>query len=269
MAISTEGKIGIALGLLGLLGAGAIMVAPTQLLIGWSMIAVSVIGAIWLLFSHFENWRNRITPAIGAMMLGVTFLGWIVWYFGPNVHAKLEQATAQIPIELPDVTLKLTSKKSPMIVLTNISNKVAQNIKWSVWLWNLDDQKMKATKEPTEASEFPQPLQIPTQTFDFIRPHSFGGPMILFVSPAVSSKVKVGDRLMGSASVVCPDCARGHTYIVYIVLGEGGWFYELNSETSGYPRVPEHVSIEGIKQFSAAALESIKEQDRIVITDSR
>ena len=107
----------------------------------------------------------------------------------------------------------------PMVVLTNISNKVAQNIKWSVWLWNLDDQKMKATIEPTEPSEFPQPLQIPTQTFDFIRPHSFGGPMILFVSPAVSSKIKVGDRLMGSASVVCPDCARGHTYIVYIVLG--------------------------------------------------
>lgn len=50
--ISFEGKIGIALALLGLLGAGAIMVAPQALWIGWTLIGVAVVGLLWLGIHH-------------------------------------------------------------------------------------------------------------------------------------------------------------------------------------------------------------------------
>jgi hypothetical protein len=53
MAFSDEGKIGIGLGLLGLAGGGAIMVAPEQLWIGWTMIAVAASSGTALLVYHF------------------------------------------------------------------------------------------------------------------------------------------------------------------------------------------------------------------------
>jgi tellurite resistance protein TehA-like permease len=56
MQISTEGTIGIALGLVGLAGAGAIMVFPQDIEIGWCLIAVAVIGFIWLAIAHFGLW---------------------------------------------------------------------------------------------------------------------------------------------------------------------------------------------------------------------
>ncbi len=64
MQISTEGTIGIALGLVGLAGAGAIMVFPQDIEIGWCLIAVAVIGAIWLAIAHFGLWqRLHVTHA--------------------------------------------------------------------------------------------------------------------------------------------------------------------------------------------------------------
>jgi hypothetical protein len=53
MQISPEGKIGIALTLLGLAGGGAIVIAPNQVWIGWVMIAVAVIGLVLLVLHHF------------------------------------------------------------------------------------------------------------------------------------------------------------------------------------------------------------------------
>jgi hypothetical protein len=58
MQISTEGTIGIALGLVGLAGAGAIMVFPQDIGIGWCLIAVAVIGFIWLAIAHFGLWHR-------------------------------------------------------------------------------------------------------------------------------------------------------------------------------------------------------------------
>jgi hypothetical protein len=54
MAISTEGNIGIGLGLLGLLGAGVLVVAPEPWvkMTGWAMIAIAVVGLLLLAGHH-------------------------------------------------------------------------------------------------------------------------------------------------------------------------------------------------------------------------
>jgi hypothetical protein len=73
-SISTEGKIGIFLALIGLLGAGAIMIAPQQLWIGWSLIAIAVIGLIILGFYHFWG-RSFVGRSAGNSDSSRRFLG--------------------------------------------------------------------------------------------------------------------------------------------------------------------------------------------------
>jgi hypothetical protein len=53
MEITTEGKLGLCLGLVALAGGGAMMVAPDKLWIGWTLIALAGVGAIGLGFHHF------------------------------------------------------------------------------------------------------------------------------------------------------------------------------------------------------------------------
>jgi hypothetical protein len=110
-SISTEGKIGIFLALIGLLGAGAIMIAPQQLWIGWSLIAIAVIGLIILGFYHF--WGRIHTPAgqatIGAVAIAVILsaeYGYYTGYFenglpsfGPSVTPQSQGPT--LPPGLP------------------------------------------------------------------------------------------------------------------------------------------------------------------------
>jgi hypothetical protein len=69
MHISLEGKIGIWLALAGLAGAGAIMIAPEKLWIGWSLISLAALGSTALGFHHFwttfrvylrGDWRSGV-----------------------------------------------------------------------------------------------------------------------------------------------------------------------------------------------------------------
>jgi hypothetical protein len=53
--ISLEGKIGIFLALVGLFGAGAVMVAPQQVWIGWTLIGVAAIGFVLLFVHHVSS----------------------------------------------------------------------------------------------------------------------------------------------------------------------------------------------------------------------
>jgi hypothetical protein len=57
MRLSGEGKIGIGLGLLGSVGAGAIMIWPEYKLIGWAVFSSSSLGLVALVMHHFELLR--------------------------------------------------------------------------------------------------------------------------------------------------------------------------------------------------------------------
>ncbi|AZG76288.1 hypothetical protein [Methylocystis rosea] len=80
MAISVEGKIGIFLGLFGLLGTGAIMIAPQHTEIGWGLIAFSAIGFATL-WAHHIGARQKMLAATGMVFFGVGFFLCLAWYF--------------------------------------------------------------------------------------------------------------------------------------------------------------------------------------------
>jgi hypothetical protein len=67
------------------------MVFPDQLLIGWAMIAVAVIGGIWLALFHFEV--NRLKTAI-AIAVGIAMGGCAAWYYWPSIQDNIPYQTA-------------------------------------------------------------------------------------------------------------------------------------------------------------------------------
>jgi hypothetical protein len=141
---------------------------------------------------------------------------------------KLDRIIKQMDLEAipPVVALRFVYPTSPALEVVNESDAIAKDIKWSVVLWNMD------------LPDRNDPLPIPTSNFDWLRPHDEGGPQNLFNTAPVSPLIKPGDRLFGSASVVCPTCARGRTYIVYIVWGKNGWVSEVENEQSGHLVMP-------------------------------
>jgi hypothetical protein len=124
------------------------------------------------------------------------------------------------------MALRFVYPEAPALVLINESTVLARDIKWTVALWNLN------------LPDRNDPLPIPVSVFDWLRANEQSGAQNLFSSPQVAQLLKPGDHLMGSASVVCPQCSRGRTYIVSIVWGEGGWFSEVLNEQSGHVMTP-------------------------------
>lgn len=59
MQISSEGKIGISLALVGLLGGGAIVRYPDQAWIGTAMMAVAVLGIALLILHHYRSRHQK------------------------------------------------------------------------------------------------------------------------------------------------------------------------------------------------------------------
>ncbi|HEX4043987.1 MAG TPA: hypothetical protein VHY10_19985 [Xanthobacteraceae bacterium] len=156
--------------------------------------------------------------------------------------------------EEPEVTLSFVSKPDPLIQLHNISRATASNIKWMILAFDLDSYPR--TK---------QPLPIPAETFDFLSAGSSSLPTELFERPNISGLVKKGDKIFGSASVHCPLCKRGYTYVFSIVLGRGGWYGEVAKITNANIVTP--ADMEHVVEAEQAFTELIPIQKRIEIED--
>lgn len=157
------------------------------------------------------------------------------------------------PARVPEVSLRFVSPEYPALQLINRSDVVAKDIKYTVVLWDIDND--------TQVN----PLAIPIATFDFIKAKQAGGPQNIF--GPVEHLLKPGTRLFGSASVNCPDCRRGFTYWVYIDWTHGGWFAEVPDETGGDLLIPSHLTRPELAAYFRDAQASVPEDRRIPILD--
>jgi hypothetical protein len=115
----------------------------------------------------------------------------------------------------PDVTMRLVGPKRPALVLENISDTVAYQIKYALALLKIGSGL---------------PVAIPIGTFDFLRPHDQGGPLNLFDSPAVLHTVHEGDKMFGWIQISCPLCLLTHYFYAYIDFGHTGWYAEVTKD---------------------------------------
>jgi hypothetical protein len=117
MGLSNDGKIGTALALVGLGGGGALYVLPHPYadFIGWSLIAISVLGLLLLGLYHFRGGvvgpSNLILVGlVGAMLfLTVAIFGY-VWslYKTPQDNPQVSVIESLIKMTITDVTFPAT-----------------------------------------------------------------------------------------------------------------------------------------------------------------
>jgi len=177
----------------------------------------STLGACAVV-AHTKIRRKVLAIVLSSVVLAFALLALDTWAPKPSVHTNAK----------PDVALRFVNAKDPFLVVTNLSDAEARNMKWAVELWNMD------------LPDRNDPLPIPISTFDWLKAHSEGGPQNLFDAPPVTSLLRPGNRLFGSAVVDCPECSVGRTYVVYIKWGEGGWFSEVASLPSAKLVIPKN-----------------------------
>lgn len=91
--LSFEGKAGLVVGLVGLMGAGAIIVRPEQHFIGWTLIAAAGVGAAALAIGQIlellrglgtPNGRRKMIAFLGMAISGVALVASAFFYFWPS-----------------------------------------------------------------------------------------------------------------------------------------------------------------------------------------
>jgi hypothetical protein len=121
MAISTEGKLGLAISLLALGGGGAVWVAPDHTELGWIMIGVAAAGAIALAVYHFEaalarSWRRGQLRML-ALASGVAIAGSAAVYFWPR--SATSEGSAYLYIRAEKVHDIANDQKDLVYTITN------------------------------------------------------------------------------------------------------------------------------------------------------
>jgi hypothetical protein len=153
------------------------VVPPNVLLVGG--ILSFLITAFWHSLAG-KNARMIVVGMASAVSLAATFFWW------PGFKRQ------------PEVTLTVINPQLPALVIHNRSTATAQQIKWTAYLANL-------------AQPDSQILPIPATPFDFLTSGGDSVAQSLLDRPKVVPLVKLGDRVVGSAMVECPDCRRSHT----------------------------------------------------------
>jgi hypothetical protein len=155
----------------------------------------------------------------------------------------------------PDVVIRFVNRQDPLLVVENRSGVVAKEIKWVVALWN------------TSLADRDDPLPIPVSSFDWLKGHAESGAQSLFDSQLVKPLVKAGDHLLGSAVVMCAACPAGHTYVVSIVMGSGGWYTKDKESTDGNLLVPSNFHKDVREAFLAGLQSMVPGPKRVLIDD--
>jgi hypothetical protein len=221
------------------------------------MVATLAISAVYFALVHTIK-EDRAMPISLMVVGGMIFFVGAIWLGVVNERKPLLAGANKVtgvlsqPSNTPDVIARFVYPKSPALVLVNRSDKIARQIKWSAAIWNLDDPRTYVNPNPAQVAH--DPLPIPVSTFDFLRPHSSGGPQTIFNE----QYIKPGQRLFGSISVICPECSRGHTYVVSIIWGTGGWYTEILDRRDGELVISQHFT----KDLVAAYHEELQKKSQ-------
>lgn len=243
---------------------------PPIVIISLIVIFFLLVYPIWN-FWWIEKKFYRRLAACFLLIIALFFLGRASWPPSVQETVKANSTVTNTPSphtptepksiptvpkpKLQDVALRFIYAREPALVIVNRSNSTARDIKWTLAIWNMD------------LADRNDPLPIPVSTFDWIRPHRESGPLNLFGSLSVAPLLKSGDHLFGSASIICPDCFRGRTYVVYIVYGQSGWYSEIQSETSGDLIVPKNFLRDNRETYFKELEATIPQKNRIPIVD--
>ncbi len=114
----------------------------------------------------------------------------------------------------PDISAKIVNPADICLVYENQSDVTAHSPGSMILLWNLD----------AGGPNNPALLQSPSMSHngEYIGPHSRSMPWLIF--PPTQLKPKLGDRLFGIFTATCPDCKDNKEYLLYFVVGKGGWY---------------------------------------------
>jgi hypothetical protein len=257
----------------GLVGIALTILWPAKRLVGvLCLVAAAVLGILWGVMTY-ESWRHpsvesslpETTPPKNLPQTSPTQPQQSSEH--PPASKPKSQSTAKVrpspqmpvpsigpePPVPPDVSLKFVEPSYPSLVIVNTSrDSIARDMKWEVILWNED------------LPDRNDPLPIPVSTFDWLKPHTEGGPEDLFGSPLVKPLLKNGDHLFGSAAIDCPTCIKGRAYFVSIVYGEGGWFAEAQNANTGGPLIPQNF-LAATRKAYFSFIEKIPQGERIPI----
>lgn len=120
-----------------------------------------------------------------------------------------------------EVTIRIVDPANPALIFTNASRGEAKTVRYWTVLWNLDG--------PLDAG----PLPIPEGGLRRLIRDETSAPLHLFEAPEVRSSLKRGNRIVGSIAIDCQNCARIHSYRVFVIYGEGGWFADVADVSNG------------------------------------
>jgi hypothetical protein len=252
--------VGVAGLFVGLIAIALFYLAPERKEFGWIAFFIAlVLGAVWgyLQSAHWLLQKFQAAPIVTTVIVGLVggaVIALVFFLVAKNASVPNTKVIDRSTSPLADVSLRFVYPKSPALMLVNSSEAIARDIKWTVVLWNFD------------LPERDEPLPIPVSTFDWLKPHQEGGPQNLFGSATVAPLIKEGNHLFGSASVDCPSCSRGRSYIVSIVYGDGGWVAEVESEKSGNLFIPPNLRKETRDDYFKRLQERISPDSRIPIT---
>ena len=135
MRISPEGKLGLLLALIGLAGAGAIMIAPEHTVIGWLLIVIAVVGGIALTWHHYRTLPVASGPVqrrpklvmvglflcFAGAILAVT--GLVITFIGTRQNTVQDHAAITPSPEKPDRVF-VPPEVTPVPIPSSASNPV-------------------------------------------------------------------------------------------------------------------------------------------------
>ena len=144
----------------------------------------------------------------------------------PNAIRSLLRTLSSTGVKnRPNVELEFVHPKNTALLLVNSSKVSALKPRYGIVLFDIDEIRRNPELKNLN------PLPIPAQSTDWIRPGESLGPYQIMELQAVRNNIKSGDRLFGCAYVSCPSCKQTNKYWVYTKDGVGGW-YALTKQCS-------------------------------------